>query len=131
MRNPFACEFVWLFRLRSLLILGGVGTSTLAAIGFTEAAIGFAIGLSLFVVKSFFLYEAGRALIRRNSKGLGRAIAALSSLGRVVFLAVALALVSRLGQAALFAACGGLFLGQINLHLDHIMRRKTARCSNT
>ena len=131
MKNPFACEFVWLFRLRSLLILGGVGASILAAIGLSEAAVGFAIGLSLFVVKSFFLYEAGRALIRRNSKGIGRAIAGLSSMGRILFLAVALALVSQLGQAALFAACGGLLLGQICLHLGHMMRRKTARCSNT
>jgi len=131
MRNPFACEFVWLFRLRGLLILGGVGASTLAAIGFTEAAIGFAIGLSLFVVKSFFLYEAGRALIKHNSKGIGRAVAGLASMGRILLLAVALALVAQLGRSALFAACGGLFLGQINLHLDHIMRGKTARCSNT
>ena len=131
MRNPFACEFVRLFRLRSLSILGGVGASILAAIGFTEAVIGFAIGLSLFVVKSFFLYEAGRALIKRNSKGMGTAVAGLASMGRILFLAVALALVAQLSHSALFAACGGLFLGQIHLHLGHMMRRKTARCSNT
>jgi len=131
MRNLLTCEFVRLFRLRRLLVLGVVGVPILAAIGLTEAAVGFAIGLSLFVFNSFFLYEAGRALIRRNSKGIGRAIAALSSFGRVVFLAVTLALVARMGLSALFSACGGLFLGQIHLHLGHMMRRKTARCSNT
>ena len=131
MRNLLACEFVWLFRLRSLFLLGAVGISILAAIGLTQAALGLTIGVVLFVVKSFFLYEAGRALIKRDSKGIGRAVAALSSLGRVAFLAVALALVAQLGHSALYAACAGLFLSQVNLHLAHIMRRKTARCSNT
>jgi len=130
MKNLLACEFVQLFRLRSLVVLGAAGTSILAAIGLTEAAVGLLIGLGLFAAKSFFLYEAGRALIKRNSKGIGRAIAALSSLGRVAFLAVALALVAQLGHSALFAACGGLFLSQIHLCLAHIMRRKTAGCSN-
>lgn len=131
MRNLLTCEFAQLFRLRSLLVLGIVGTSILAAIGLSEAAVGLVIGLALFVLKSFFLYEAGRALIRRNSKGIGRAIAALSSFGRVVFVAVTLALVAQMGRSALFSACGGLILGHINLHLAYIIRRKPTRCSNT
>lgn len=131
MRNLLTCEFAQLFRLRSLLVLGIVGTSILAAIGLSEAAVGLVIGLALFVLKSFFLYEAGRALIRRNSKGIGRAIAALSSFGRVVFVAVTLTLVVQMGRSALFSACGGLILGQINLHLAYIIRRKPTQCSNT
>jgi len=131
MKNLLACEFVQLFRLRSLVVLGAAGTSILAAIGLTEAAVGLLIGLGLFAAKSFFLYEAGRALIKRNSKGIGRAIAGLASLGRVLFLAVALALVAQMGLSALLSACGGLVLGQINLHLAYIIRRKPTQCSNT
>ena len=131
MRNLLTCEFVQLFRLRNILVLGIVGASILASVGLSEAAVGLVIGLALFVLKSFFLYEAGRALIKRDSKGIGRAIAALSSLGRVVFLAVALALVAQMGLSALLSACGGLVLGQLNLHLSYIVRRKPTQCSNT
>lgn len=131
MRNLLTCEFVRLFRLRNLLVLGIVGTSILAAVGQPAAAIGLVIGLALFVLKSFFLYEAGRALIKRDSKGIARAIAALSSLGRVVFLAVTLALVAQMGLSTLLSTFGGLILGQFNLHLAYIVRRKPTQCSNT
>ena len=131
MRNLLACEFVQLFRLRSLVVLGAAGPSILAAMGLTEAAVGLLIGLGLFAAKSFFLYEAGRALIKRNSKGIGRAIEGLASLGRVLFLAVDLALVAQMGLSTLLSACGGLILGQINLHLSYIVRRKPTQCSNT
>ena len=131
MRNLLTCEFVRLFRLPNLLALGVVGACILAAIGQSMAAIGLVIGIALFVLKSFFLYEAGRALIKRDSKGLGRAIAALASFGRGVFLAVALALVAQIGLSALFSACGGLVLGQFNLLLSYIIRRKPIQCSNT
>jgi len=131
MRNLLSCEFVRLFRLNGLLVLGAAGASVLAALGLTEAALGLVIGTTLFILKSFFLYEAGRALIRRDSKGIARAIAALSSLGRVVFLAVALVLVAQMGLPPLLAACAGLVLGQLNLHLSYIIRRKQAQCSST
>jgi len=131
MRNLLTCEFVQLFRLRNLLVLGAVGTSILAAVGQPAAAIGLVIGLALFVLKSFFLYEAGRALIKRDSRGIARAIAALSSLGRVVFLAVTLALVAQMGLSTLLSTFGGLVLGQFNLHLAYIVRRKPTQCSNT
>ncbi len=131
MRNLLTCEFVRLFRLRNLLVLGIVGASILTAIGRPTAAVGLVIGIALFVLKSFFLYEAGRALIKRDSKGIGRAIAALSSFGRVVFLAVALAVAAKMGPSALFSTCGGLILGQTNLHLAYIVRGKPTQCSNT
>ena len=131
MRNLLACEFAQLFRLRGLIMLGMIGASVLGTIGSPKEMVGFVIGLSLFVVKSFFLYETGRTLIKRDSKRIGRAIAGLSSVGRILFLAMALAFVFRMGQSALLAACGGLALGQIHLHLAHVRKEKTARCSNT
>ena len=131
MESLLSCEFFRLFCLRRLFLLGAVAAAGLAAAGLAQAAIGCIVGLTLFTVKSFFLYEGGRALMTCHSKAIGRAIAGLSSLGRVLFLAVALALMSRLGRPALLAACGGLLLGQIHLHLGHMRRRKTARCSST
>ena len=131
MRNLLTCEFVQLFRLRNILVLGIVGASILASVGLSEAAVGLVIGLALFVLKSFFLYEAGRALIKRDSKGIARAIAAVSSFGRVVFVAVTLALVAQMGLSTLLSTFGGLVLGQINLHLAYIVRRKPTQCSNT
>jgi len=130
MNNPLISELTRFFHLRSTLGLCGVAAGVLAGLGLVAAALGVLIGCALFTLNSFFLYAAGHSLIEANSKGRGGVIAALSSLGRFLFLAVALALVTRMGQCALFAACGGIFAGQVNLHLGHIMRRKTARCSN-
>ena len=131
MRNPLTYEFVRLFSLTNLLAVGVVGACVLTAVGLLEAALGLGVGIALFILKSFFLYEAGRALIKRDSKGMGRAIAALSSLGRGAFLAVTLSLVAQMGLSALSSACGGLFLGQLNLHLAYLVRRKPTQCSNT
>lgn len=130
MRILLTSEFAKLFRLGGLIVLGLIGVSVLMTIGFLQAAAGLALGLSLFVLNTFFLYEAGRALIKRDSRKIGRAIAAFSSVGRILFLAMGLVFVSRMGQVTLLAACGGLFLGQIYLHLSHVMKENTGRCSN-
>jgi hypothetical protein len=130
MRNLLVSEFVGLFCLRRLVVLGGGGVSILATVGLLQAAVGFGIGVGLFVFNSYFLYETGRALIKRDSKGRGGAIAGISSLGRILFLAMVLAVVSRQGQVVLFATFGGLVLGQTNLHLSYMIKRKAARCSN-
>lgn len=131
MSNPLTSKFVRLFHLRSTLGFCGVAAGVLAWFGLVAAALGVLIGCALFTLNSFFLYEAGHSLIKASSKGRGGVIAALSSLGRILFLAVALALVTRMGQCALFAACGGIFVGQVNLHLGYIRQRSAARCSST
>jgi len=131
MSNPLTSKFVRLFHLRSTLGLCGVAAGVLAGLGLVAAALGVLIGCALFTLNSFFLYEAGHSLIKASSKGRGGVIAALSSLGRFLFLAVALALVTRMGQCALFAACGGIFVGQVNLHLGYLRQRRIARCSST
>jgi hypothetical protein len=131
MSNPLTSKFMRLFRLRSTLVLCGVAAEVLAGLGLATAALGVLIGCALFTLNCFFLYEAGHSLIKASSKGRGGASAALSSLGRFLFLAVALALVTRMGQCALFAACGGVFVGQVNLHLGYLWQRRIARCSST
>lgn len=113
------------------MVVCGVAAAFLAVVGLSALAVGVLIGVALFILKSFFLYEVGRSLIKGGSKGRGGTIAALSSLARVLFLVVALTLVARMGSSALFAACGGLLFGQFNLHLACIWRRRVARCSST
>lgn len=130
MRILLASEFVKLFRLGGLVVLGLIGAIVLIAIGLPRAAAGLIFGLGLFMLNTFFLYEAGRTLIKRDSKKIGGAIAGLSSVGRILFLAMALTFVSRMGRAALLAACGGLFLGQVYLHLSHVIKENAGRCSN-
>jgi len=131
MSNPLSCEFVRLFHLHWTLAVGGALTVGLAAAGIWAAALGLLIGVSLFVMNVFFLYEAGRALMGAGSKGKGQAIAALSGIGRLLFLAVTLAFAARLGTQVLLFACGGLMLGQVNLHLAYCCKRRTTRCSST
>jgi len=131
MNNPLTSEFMRLFRLCSTLGLCGVAAGVLAGLGLVAAALGVLIGCALFTLNCFFLYEAGHSLIKASSKGKGGVIAVLSSLGRFLFLAVALALVTGMGHSALFAACGGIFVGQVNLHLGHLRQRSAARCSST
>ncbi|MEA1871705.1 MAG: hypothetical protein U9N00_05895 [Candidatus Bipolaricaulota bacterium] len=89
------------------------------------------IGYILFVLNAFFLYEGGRSLLGAGYSKKGRAIAALSSLGRILFLMVALVFVARMGKQVLLFAGGGLLLGQLNLYLAHILQRRGTRCSNS
>jgi|LZCG01.1.fsa_nt_gb hypothetical protein len=131
MKNLFSHEVVTLFRLPSALLLCSATAFLSALLGLTEAPVGMGIGYSLFVLNAFFLYEGGRSLLSTDSSGKGRMIAILASLGRMAFLAVALAFVARMGTQVLLFACGGLLLGQVNLHLSHLFKRRAARCSNT
>ena len=131
MSNPLSLEFAKLFRLRSTLVVCGIAIIFSTVVGAWEAVAGILIGYALFVLKSFFLYEAGRSLLGITSKRKGRAIAALSSLGRILFLAAVLALVSQMGTLPLLSACGVLLVGQVNLHLSYIRKRRIPRCSST
>jgi len=131
MINPLTSEFARLFHLRSTLCVGIAAAVLLAAFGLGQAALGVLIGIGLFVATSAFLYEAGRSLFNASSAQRSRVMAALSSVGRLAFLAVSLALVSRLGRSVLIASCGGLLFGQMNLHLTYISRERSGPCSNS
>jgi hypothetical protein len=120
-----------LFRLRGTILLCSMTAFLCALFGLEAAPIGMGIGYVLFVLNAFFLYEGGRSLLSAGSGSKGRVIAALSSLGRILFLMVALVFVARMGTQVLLFAGGGLLLGQLNLHLAHILRRGGTRCSNT
>lgn len=131
MINPLTSEFARLFHLRSTICVGVAAAVILAVFGLGQAALGVLIGMGLFVATSAFLYEAGRSLFNASSARRGRGMAALSSVGRLAFLAVSLALVSRLGHSVLIASCGGLLFGQMNLHRAYILRERSGPCSNS
>lgn len=103
----------------------------LAAIGKTAPAVGVVIGFALFVVNSLFLYEAGHSILKSGSKGHGRAIAGLASLGRLMFMALALVVVTQVDYVAFLAASGWLICSQMVLPLLYLRRGKGVRCSNT
>jgi len=131
MINPLTSGFARLFHLRSTICVGAAAAVLLAVFSLGQAALGVLIGMGLFVATSAFLYEAGRSLFNASSARRGRVMAVLSSVGRLAFLAVSLALVSRLGRSVLIASCGGLIFGQMNLHLTYILREKSGPCSNS
>ena len=124
-------EVVTLFRLKSTLLLCSATAFFCALFGLETAPIGMGIGYILFVLNVFFLYEGGRSLLGTDRSKKGRTIAALSSLGRILFLMVALVFVARMGTQILLFAGGGLLLGQLNLHLAHILKRRDTQCSNS
>lgn len=123
-------DFINLFRLPSLSVICLIVVIVLSLLGKWDAVGGLCIGAALFVAKSFFLYEWGRSLLGGQSRGRARALATLASVGRLLFLGVSLAFVSRWGTVPLFAACGGLLGGQLNLHLTHLITGRIRRCSN-
>jgi len=122
--------FISLFRLPSFLIVTSVAGIILGALGMGRAAIGLLIGVFLYIANLFFLYEGGKSLLSANSRRNGKMAATLGSIGRMLFLAVALAFVLRIGFVAFFAACGGLLAGQVNLQLVLLIEgRIRRRCS--
>jgi len=112
-------ELFRLLRLGSGIFLCAVAAGILIAFGRPMAAAGVGIGFALYAINLFFLYEAARGLLSRADSGGPRFLAAASSVGRLLFLGMILTLVFLfLGRAALIGACGGLFLLQVNLHLQ-------------
>ncbi|MFC2082971.1 hypothetical protein ACFLSG_02915 [Candidatus Bipolaricaulota bacterium] len=79
---------------------------------------GIALGLLLYATNILLMMEIGRSLLRRDESGRPKMMAALSSTGRLLFLAIALALIAVfLGQNVVLGACGGLLMAQVNLHV--------------
>ena len=119
--------FISLFRLPSFLIVTSVAGIILGALGMGRAAIGLLIGVFLYIANLFFLYEGGKSLLSANSRRNGRMAAILGSIGRMLFLAVALVFVLRIGLVAFVAACGGLLAGQVNLQLVLLIEGRIRR----
>lgn len=104
------------FRWRSLSLLLAISGIVLILIGQTRAAGGLALGVLLFAANLFLMTEIARSLARRGGEGKPKPVAALSSTGRLLFLAVALAAIAvYLGRAVVLGACGGLLMAQVNL----------------
>ena len=123
-------DFITLFRLPSYLLVTSVAGIVLSSLGFGMLAVGLLIGVLLYVTNLFFLYEGGKSLLNGASSHSVKTNAALSSIGRMFFLAVALGFVLRIGPTSFFAACGGLLAGQVNLHLVLLIEGRIGRrCS--
>lgn len=123
-------EFGGLFHLRSAGLWCGLAAVGICAVS-GQVSLGVVIGFGLFALNALFLYESGRSLLAGSSRGRARRIALFSGLGRLLFLAVTLGLVAGLGTEALLGACGGLLLGQVNLHVATLLKRGVGRCSST
>jgi len=119
--------FVSLFRLPSFLLVTSIAGIVLGSLGMGRAAIGLLIGVFLYVANLFFLYEAGKSLLSASSRRNGRMTATMASIGRMLFLAVSLVFVLRIGLVAFISACGGLLAGQVNLQLVLLIEGRIRR----
>ncbi len=82
------------------------------------AAGGVALGFGLYAANLLLMLEIGRTLLHTEGARRAKMLAALSSAGRMLFLAIALALIAIfLGKQAVLGACGGLLIAQVNLHV--------------
>jgi len=130
--DPKVPILVLLRKLHTGWVLGGaaVVAAILAGLGQPNAALGAAIGGALYAVHSWFLCVAARSTASAATVRAGKMGAIWGSVGRLVFLGVALALVSRLGQASLLAAIGVLLGSQLQLALTRAVRRRRHCSSN-
>ena len=106
-----------LFRWRSTIPLTLAAVIALAIFRQYHMAGGVALGLLLYAGNLFLMMEIGRSLLRGGETSWPKALAALSSTGRLLFLAVALSLIAVfLGREVVLGACGGFLIAQVNLH---------------
>jgi len=80
------------FRLRSTILLIVITVSVLAGFRQFDAAGGVGLGFLLYAVNLFLIMEIGRSLLRRDNARHPKPLAAVSSAGRLLFLAIALSL---------------------------------------
>ncbi len=106
-----------LFRWRSAILLTLALSLVLLALRSFPAALGAVIGFSLYAGNLFLIAEIARSLTREGGS-IARRMVAVSAVGRLLLLAVALAALGLAwGREILLGACGGLLLAQINLHV--------------
>ena len=131
MKQASRIGFVDIFRLRVVWPVIAIGAGGLAATGHWDMAIGAVIGGALFTLNSFFIYETGKSLLAGDSRARSGFIAAFAPLGRLTFLGIVLAGVSIIGRTTLFAAMGGMLLGQVLIHLGYWRRKEVSSCPET
>jgi len=89
---------------------------------------GVVLGVLLYAGNLFLMMEIGRSLLRKGEASRPQLLAALSSTGRLLFLAVALSLIAIfLGREVVLGACGGLLITQVNLHVPRLGNRREER----
>jgi len=116
------------FRWRSTILLTLTAVITLAVFRQCRAAGGVVLGALLYAGNLFLMMEIGRSLLRKSKTGRPKTLAALSSTGRLLFLAVALSLVAVfLGREILLGACGGFLIAQVNLHFPELGHKREKR----
>ncbi len=131
MKQVSRIGFVDIFRLRIVWPVIVVGAGSLAATGHWDMAVGTLIGGGLFTLNSFFIYETGKSLLAGDSRTRSGFIAAFAPLGRLAFLGIAFAGISTIGQMMLFAAMGGMLLGQVLIHMGYLWRKEVSNCPET
>lgn len=113
------------FRWRSTLLLISTAVIVLAVFRHYRAAGGVVLGLLLYAGNLFLMMEIGRSMLRRGENSRPKPLAALSSTGRLLFLAVTLSLIAVfLGREVVLGACGGFLIAQVNLHVPRLGRSK-------
>lgn len=106
------------FRWRSTILLTVAAVIVAAVFRQYSVAGGIALGLLLYATNILLMMEIGRSLLRRDESGRPKMMAALSSTGRLLFLAIALSLIAVfLGPNVVLGACGGFLMAQVNLHV--------------
>jgi len=116
------------FRWRSTILLIVIALGVLGVFRQYAAAGGIVLGLLLYSINLFLMMEIGRSLLRGAEIGRARPLAAVSSAGRLLFLAVALSLVAVfLGREVVLGACGGFLIAQVNLHVPKLGHKREAR----
>ena len=106
------------FRWRSAGLLIGIAVLVLVFLRQYRMAGGIVLGLSLYAANILLIMEIGRSMMSQHGAKRPRPLAALSSAGRLLFLAIALSLIAIfLGRDMLLGACGGLLIAQVNLHV--------------
>lgn len=116
------------FRWRSTILLTVTAVITLAIFRQYHAAGGVVLGLLLYAGNIFLMMEIGRSLLRRGETSRPKPLAALSSTGRLLFLAVTLSLIAIfLGREVLLGACGGFLIAQVNLHFPGLGHKREER----
>ncbi|MBE0635504.1 hypothetical protein IH601_05870 [Candidatus Bipolaricaulota bacterium] len=116
------------FRWRSALLLTVVALIVLAVLGEFGIAGGVLLGLLLYATNLLLILEIGRSLLRAGEPSRPKVAAALSSSGRLLFLAMALSLMATfLGREVVLGACGGFLIAQVNLHVPRLERKREGR----
>ena len=116
------------FRWRSTIALTVAAVIALAVFRQYRVVGGIVLGLLLYAGNLFLMMEIGRSLLHRGETSRPKPLAALSSTGRILFLAVALSLIAVfLGRDVVLGACGGILIAQVNLHIPRLGRRREER----